>query len=56
MDQSGNEANFIPNSDCVSKILKLYWKSDSFLCFVVYALYEYGVLKIEDDKMREYYE
>jgi hypothetical protein len=56
MDQNGNEANFIPKSDCVSEILKLYWKSDSFLCFVVVALYEYGVLKIGDDKMREYYE
>jgi len=45
-----------PESDCVSKILELYKKSDPFLCFAVPALSEAGVLKIEDDKEREYYE
>jgi hypothetical protein len=55
-NRSGNDANFIPESDCVSKILELYKKSDPFLCFAVPALSEAGVLKIEDDKEREYYE
>lgn len=55
-NRSGNDANFIPESDCVSKILELYKKSDPFLCFAVPALLEAGVLKIGDDKEREYYE
>lgn len=55
-DRRGNDAGFIPKSDCVSKILKLYKKSDPFLCFAVPVLFEAGVLKIEDDKEREYYE
>ena len=55
-DRRGNDAGFIPKSDCVSKILKLYKKSDPFLCFAVSVLFEVGVLKIGDDKEREYYE
>lgn len=55
-DKEGNDANFIPQSDCVSKILKLYKKSDPFLCLAVPVLFEAGVLKIGDDKEREYYE
>lgn len=34
-DRKGNDANFIPKSDCVSEILKLYKESDLFLCFAV---------------------
>lgn len=55
-DSKGNDANFIPKSDCVSEILKLYRKSDSFLCYAVDVLYQAGVLKIGEDKEREYYE
>ena len=55
-DKEGNDANFIPKSDCVSKILKLYKKSDPFLCFAVPVLFEAGVLEIGDDKEREYNE
>ena len=55
-DRRGNDAGFIPKSDCVSEILKLYKKSDPFLCFAVSVLFEAGVLKIGDDKEREYYE
>ena len=36
--------------------LRLYKKSDPFLCFAVPVLFEAGVLKIGDDKEREYYE
>lgn len=55
-DRKGNDANFTPKSDCVSEILKLYRKSDSFLCYAVDVLYQAGVLKIGEDKKREYYE
>ena len=55
-DRKGNDADFIPKSDCVSEILKLYRKSDSFLCYAVGVLYQAGVLKIGEDKEREYYE
>lgn len=55
-DRKGKDANFIPKSDCVSEILKLYRESDSFLCYAVGVLYQAGVLKIGDDKEREYYE
>lgn len=55
-DRKGNDADFIPKSDCVSEILKLYRKSDSFLCYAVDVLYQAGVLKIGEDKEREYYE
>lgn len=55
-DRKGNDANFTPKSDCVSEILKLYRKSDSFLCYAVGVLYQAGVLKIGEDKEREYYE
>lgn len=55
-DRRGNDADFIPKSDCVSEILKLYKKSDPFLCLAVPVLFEAGVLKIGDDKEREYYE
>lgn len=55
-DRRGNDAGFIPKSDCVSKILKRYKKSDPFLCLAVPVLFEAGVLKIGDDKEREYYE
>ena len=55
-DRKGNDAGFIPKSDCVSEILKLYKKSDPFLCLAVPVLFEAGVLKIRDDKEREYYE
>ena len=36
--------------------LRLYKESDPFLCFAVPGLSEAGVLKIGDDKEREYYE
>lgn len=55
-DRKGNDANFIPQSDCVSKILKLYRESDLFLCWVVSVLSGSGVLKIGVDKEREYHE
>ncbi len=55
-DRRGNNSNFIPDQDCVSKVLKLYWKSDPFVCYAVPVLFESGVLKIGEDKVREYYE
>lgn len=55
-DKKGNQSNFIPESDCVSKILNLYWESDQFLCSVIHVLFEAGVLNIGDNKVREYYE
>lgn len=55
-DRKGQESNFVPTKDCVSRIIHLYWESDSFLCFVVQILLQYGVLEIGDDKLREYYE
>ncbi|WP_315508934.1 hypothetical protein [Alloprevotella tannerae] len=55
-DKKGKDANFIPKSDCVSTILKLYKESDPFLCFGVPVLFEADVLKIGDDKERKYYE
>ena len=39
-DKKGKDANFIPKSDCVSTILKLYKESDPFLCFGVPVLFE----------------
>lgn len=49
-------SNFVPSKDCVSRIVHLYWESDSFLCFCVPVLFEAGVLNIGDDKVREYYQ
>lgn len=49
-DKSGGISNFLPNPGCVSKILKLYWESDPFLCFGSDILHEAGVLNIGDDK------
>jgi hypothetical protein len=55
-DRNGKNSNFVPKSNCISEILKLYWESDLFLCFAVPVLYEAGVLNIGNDKEREYYE
>lgn len=55
-DEKGYISNFVPTEDCVSEVLELYWKSDSFLCFSVPVLFEAGVLNIGDDREREYYE
>lgn len=55
-DRKGNQSNFIPRLNSVSKILELYWESDQFLCSVIHVLFEAGVLNIGDDKVREYFE
>ncbi len=55
-NKNGNIVNFIPKSDDVSKIIKLYRESDTFLCFCVDVLFEAGVLKIGDDKEKIYNE
>ncbi|WP_025843086.1 hypothetical protein [Porphyromonas gingivicanis] len=55
-DRKGNDANFIPESDCVSKILELYRKSYPFLYCGTPVLSMSGVLKIGVDKEIEYYE
>jgi len=55
-DRNGENSNFVPKSNCISEILKLYWESDPFLCFAVPVSYEAGVLNIGNDKEREYYE
>lgn len=55
-DRNGENSNFVPKSNCISEILKLYWESDPFLCFAVPVLSEAGVLNIVNDKEREYYE
>lgn len=56
LSQGGSITNFKPNPDTVSDILKLYWESDSFLCFAVPVLFQAGVLNIAEDRAREYYE
>lgn len=55
-DRKGNNANFIPKLNCVSEILDLYSKADSFLCFAVDVLSEAGVLEIGGDEESKYYE
>lgn len=55
-DRRDNNSNFVPSKDCVSRIVQLYWESDSFLCLCVPVLFEAGVLNIGDDKVREYYQ
>lgn len=53
-DKGGRITNLKPKTDIVSDILKLYWESDSFLCFAVPVLFMEGVLDLGEDKEREY--
>lgn len=56
VDKNGDSYKFVPKTDCISEVLRLYRDSDSFLCFAVSVLSMEGVLAIGDDKQREYYE
>lgn len=47
-NNSGGDSNFVPKADCVSEILKLYYESDSFLCFILDVLSDVGALRNGD--------